>query len=216
MGYTTSFRGHLKISPALSADQVAYIQKLNDTRRMQRDPEKINLPDPVREKVGLPLGVDGEFFVGAQGFAGQDHDASIINYNNPPSTQPGLWVQWTVSDDGKKLMWDGGEKFYEYIAWLEYLNDNLFKPWGKALNGKISWSGEDSTDKGVILVNNNHIKTLEGQALKTWKAEQKALRLAKEDNKVLTAATEEVLLTTGEPTPEGFKINRPSSRSPKI
>ena len=28
------------------------------------------------------------------------------------------------------LEWDGGEKFYEYVKWLEYVIKYIFKGWG--------------------------------------------------------------------------------------
>lgn len=151
MGYTTYFNGELSITPALSPEQVAYLQKFSTTRRMKRDATKAEkLKDDLRMAVGLPIGVEGGYFVGAGGFAGQGIDGSVIEYNSPPSGQPGLWCQWTVSDDGEQLMWDEGEKFYCYDAWLVYLVEHFFKPWGCELEGEIIWDGENSDDKGVI------------------------------------------------------------------
>lgn len=127
-------------------------------------------------------GLDGEFFAHDDGNAGQKEDASIINYNQPPGQvvvtmenlnkgikenetrskkllcQPGLWCQWVISDDGKALEWDGGEKFYNYIEWLKYLINRFFEPWGKKLNGEIYWEGEDSDDRGIIVVKDNVVK----------------------------------------------------------
>ena len=83
--------------------------------------------------VNLPAGIDGEYFVGGGGCAGQKHDRSIIDYNRPPRTQPGLWCQWVVTktQDGTDVIaWDGGEKFYDYVEWLCYLIEHFFKPWG--------------------------------------------------------------------------------------
>jgi len=80
MGYTTDFQGHLEIHPPLPAPLVAYINQMANTRRMKR-----SLP--------AHFGIDGEFFVGAQGFKGQNRDASVVDYNRQPSTQPSLWLQ---------------------------------------------------------------------------------------------------------------------------
>lgn len=33
---------------------------------------------------------------------------------------PGIWCQWIINDDGC-LCWNSGEKFYNYVEWLEYL-----------------------------------------------------------------------------------------------
>jgi hypothetical protein len=113
--------------------------------------------DPVRDNVGLPIGTEGEFYVGATGFMGQDRclHGSVIDPNSPPSTQPGLWCQWRPSEDGKAIEWDGGEKFYHYIEWLKYMINHFFQPWGIKLNGEVTWEGENSSDMGKIIVKDN-------------------------------------------------------------
>lgn len=136
-------------------------------------------------------GVDGAYFVGGTGSFGQSDDASVIDHNVPPGQlsyneqhadftiswdekqaliksgkcQPGLWCQWVVVDDNEgnhRLQWDGNEKFYEYIAWLRYLIAHFFEPWGIKLNGEVEWIGEDSSDRGKIVVKNNEVEIFEG------------------------------------------------------
>lgn len=158
MGYTTDFSGEFDISPAIKPEHEKYINTFSHTRRMQRDPSKVeSLPDPVRAAVGLPVGSQGEFFVGATGHAGQDKDASILDYNRPPEGQPGLWCQWIVEDG--VLRWDEGEKFYSYVEWLDYMIEKFFEPWGYTLNGTVEWFGEDHDDRGRIVVTNNVVRT---------------------------------------------------------
>ncbi len=165
MGYTTDFTGSLTITPALTKEQTAYINQFSGTRRMKRDTEITQTrPDPIREAVGLPLGEESGYFVGAPGMAGQEdvfgrdaHTVGILDYNDPPKGQPGLWCQWAISDDGATLEWDGGEKFYDYVEWLEYLIQHFFTLWGNTLDGQIRWSGEESDDRGVIYVKDNHV-----------------------------------------------------------
>lgn len=165
MGYTTSFSGDFKISPPLSPEQAAYINKFSETRRMCRNEDKTSqIPDPIREVVGLPVGKDGGYFVGAPDSEpfGQAKTDDVVNYNKPPSEQPSLWCQWVVEDSSEakfdSLGWDGGEKFYCYVEWLEYMINHFFKPWGRRLDGTVHWYGEDSADMGVIEINNNDIK----------------------------------------------------------
>jgi hypothetical protein len=170
MGYTTEFRGEVEITPALTTEQVKYVNAFCETRRMKRDDMlAASLEDARRVAVGLPVGKDGGYFVGSadDGNFGQGallgrgaDDGSIVDYNTPPTGQPGLWCQWEVSEDGDRLYWDGGEKFYNYTEWLAYLVEHFFKPWGRTLNGKIEWRGEDWEDTGTILVENNNVRTV--------------------------------------------------------
>jgi hypothetical protein len=161
MGYTTDFNGSFQVidlntgeDAVLSEEQSAYINKFSDTRRMSRVVAQTEtLPDPIREAVGLPVGNEGGYFVGAGGFAGQDHSTDIISYNSPPSDQPGLWCQWVVSE-ADKIEWDGSEKFYHYSEWLAYIVDHFLAPWGYGLSGTVEWQGEDRQDVGIITVRN--------------------------------------------------------------
>jgi len=158
MGYTTDFYGEFDITPALKPEHRAYLAQFAEIRHMRRDNAKLEgKPDPLREAVGLPLGVEGEFYVGTKDkLASQEwHDESVLDGNREASTQPGLWCQWVPSDDGTALVWDEGEKFYEYEAWLDYLIENFLKPWGYTVSGEVEWQGEDRDDAGLLVVENN-------------------------------------------------------------
>ena len=52
-------------------------------------------------------------------------------------------------------MWDEGEKFYDYVEWMEYLIEKILKPRGYVVNGQVTWQGEDSDDKGMIDIRAN-------------------------------------------------------------
>ena len=141
-------------------------------------------PTPKSNSPESIYGIDGEYFVGGSGFCGQDNDVSVIDNNTPPGQigfndndsisflnrysenvkiiksgkcQPSLWCQWIIGGENR-LIWDGNEKFYYYVEWLQYLINHFFEPWGVKLNGEIEWVGEDPTDKGLIRVTNNVIK----------------------------------------------------------
>ena len=160
MGYTTDFDGSFSVTPPLDADMVEYLQKFASTRRMRRNNDVLKevFPDWKSHCFFGELGDEGEYFVTASGNYGQDYDDSIVDYNNPPSTQPGLWCQWIPSEDGSLIEWDQGEKFYHYIEWIEYIIDNFLKPNGYALNGVVDWYGEDREDIGRITIEDNHIE----------------------------------------------------------
>lgn len=103
--------------------------------------------ETVRTAVEI-YGQNGEFYVG-------DEDIAVGDYNTPPKGQPGLWCQWIIENG--ELKWDGGEKFYNYVEWLQYLIKNFFAPWGVILNG------EDRNDVGMIVVTDNKVTTKVGE-----------------------------------------------------
>ena len=150
MGYTTDFWGDFTIDKELDDETYKLMNGLNETRRMARS-------------LGPEYGTEGEFYVDGGGHAGQDREDSIIDYNTPPSTQPGLWCQWRVADNMRTIEWDGGEKFYNYVEWMEYLIDKVLAPRGYVVNGNCSWQGEDTDDKGVLYVENNRVFTEVGE-----------------------------------------------------
>ena len=187
MGYTTDFEGGFEFSRPLNGDEKNYITKFNNTRRMKRDVSKLyKLYNGEGGNPFLPkeqtYGNEGEYFVGGTGHAGQDRDDSIIDYNESPGSvlksndedfgtywsrhtkqiqdglcQPGLWCQWTTDENGTHLMWDGGEKFYNYVEWLKYIINHFFEKWGVKLNGEVYWKGEDGEDMGKIVVKDNWV-----------------------------------------------------------
>jgi hypothetical protein len=159
MGYSTDFWGSVELTPALTPEQNRYLSAFNATRRMKRDPEVLARLHHVDPLVGPSFGVDGEFYVGGEDYKGQGRDDSIIDYNTPPRTQPSLWCGWRPNEDGTAIEWDESEKFYDYIEWMEYIIEKFIEPWGITANGEIDWDGEDSDDRGKIVVTDNVVST---------------------------------------------------------
>lgn len=159
MGYTTDFSGSLKFNKNVTLELQEYINRFSNTRRMPRDNEKIKEIYPNWKELCFfgELGNMGEYFAPHT----HNYDDSIIDHNGfSVSVHPGLWCQWVI--EGNELVWDGGEKFYNYIEWLHYLIDNFFDPLGYELTGDIMWEGEDSDDCGTIHVVNNFIEIKNG------------------------------------------------------
>lgn len=146
MGYTTDFDGQIDIVPALNQEEINFLDKFADTRRMNRK--------------------KGPYFVDGSGDFGQGNDSDIISHNTPADGQPGLWCQWVPSEKGDFLEWDHNEKFYCAAEWMAYLithffgenpiakNDLSFLQ-GHVLNGTISAQGEESDDNWLLHVENN-------------------------------------------------------------
>jgi hypothetical protein len=149
----------------LRPEQAAYLKRFSETRRMRRDASKAGaMPDPVREAVDLPPGEEAAYFVGAvrqsePQFPSWAGDESVLNGNIPPQGQPGLWCKWCPNEEGTAIVWNGVEKFYDYVKWLEYLIAHFLRPWGYVLNGEVKWRGEDRDDRGIIRVSDSEVRT---------------------------------------------------------
>jgi len=109
---------------------------------------------------------------------GAEYKYSLPKYVVDPEAEknccPGLWCQWIPVDEESHLPcegidnltryigWDGGEKFYRYVEWLEFLIRNFLEPWGYKLNGAVKYRGEDFDDFGTITVKDNEVSAMDG------------------------------------------------------
>jgi hypothetical protein len=150
MGYSTDFEGEIKVEPPLNAEEIAFLNKFSETRRMHRH--------------------NGPYFVDGAGYAGQEHSPDVIGYNDPPPGQPSLWCQWVPTEDGSAIHWNGVEKFNSGYEWMTYLIDHFLKPGHIAplpflgehvLNGEILAQGEDIHDRWKLRVVNNVVSKIE-------------------------------------------------------
>ena len=155
MGYTTEFYGVFKLDKKLKKEHAAYLRQFSDTRRMKRDETLASaLSDPIRLAAKLPVGREGAFYVATDAF----DEKSVVDGNKSPEGQPGLWCHWIPTDDNKGIVWDGGEKFYDYVEWISYLIENFLAPWGYVVNGEMEWVGEDKGDIGKIVIIDNMVE----------------------------------------------------------
>ena len=149
MGYNTTFKGSMEFDPPLSWEETEYLNGFSKTRRvaMPGDPAGL-LPRPQQR---TPVGTGGACLI----------DSDVSGSMGEAAGAPGCWCQWVASEDGKRLEWDGGEKFYNYIEWLSYLNCAFFSEnaWAKRahpealsflrphrLQGRIEAYGEEWDD----------------------------------------------------------------------
>lgn len=77
------------------------------------------------------------------------------------ASYPGYYCQWVPTGDGTGITWDGGEKFYEYVEWLEYIIEHFLVPKGYVLNGAVRYQGEEIGDVGRIEVKDNKVAQVE-------------------------------------------------------
>lgn len=61
----------------------------------------------------------------------------VLDANQPPFDQPSLWCHWEPTDDGRKIEWNGNEKFDAAEKWLLYLSRTFLAP-GARLSGELS------------------------------------------------------------------------------
>jgi hypothetical protein len=113
--------------------------------------------DVLRVAVGLPMGLEGGYFVGGLGFAGQDLDASVVDSGTPPAGQPSLWCPWapTMLDGGIGWVGDGSDS---YVEWLEYLIAHFLRTWGYTLHGWLPFQGDYAEDAGTLIVRANQVE----------------------------------------------------------
>ena len=74
---------------------------------------------------------------------------------------PGIWCDWVPNNDGTAIEHNDGEKFYNYIEWIEYLIETYLKPWGYVIeDSEVTWNGEESDDLGTIYVKENKVTSV--------------------------------------------------------
>lgn len=109
MGLHTSYLGHVRITPALNAEEVDFLRSFNHTRH---------------------VGDEDAPLVVAQHPSDNAIRGEAANRTAPG--MPGLWCPWTCCGTGCCLHWDGVEKPYAPAEWLSYLIETFLRP-GAAL-----------------------------------------------------------------------------------
>ena len=193
MGYTTEFIGEFKTDRPVDDTFFHYINTFAITRHMDRDEQKVKSCDPQWKEHGfmgnigphamlyippktLPKSMQNpdsplNRFMIDSNFRDKD-DLTVLNYNSPAPGVPSLWCQWIMSDHST-LEWNGGEKFYVYDQWLEFLIKNFFEPAGYSLNGYVHWRREDFDDIGTIAVKDNVMHVFQNEHLTPEEISQK-------------------------------------------
>jgi hypothetical protein len=98
---------------------------------------------------------------------------TILEWNDDPEsldfgdTPPiGSYMQWVPSETLDSIGWDGNEKFYNYVEWLQFVCDWLSRL-GIAATGELTWSGESAEDTCVIRVVDNKVTSTENESIIT-------------------------------------------------
>lgn len=115
----------------------------------------------------------------------------LLEFNEDPSlipndSKPSSYMQWVPSETMNAIVWDGGEKFYDYDLWMQWL---LFWLSSKGIqaSGELRWRGESSDDIGLIHVLDGVMTVTQGD--KQPPSIHKPLTLDLLAHKALDAAT---------------------------
>ncbi len=156
MGYTTEFTGRFILDRKLEDKHSNYLKAFSAHRHM-----KIKPLDLTKEMIDAEIepGPEGSFFAYdyTRNYYKNNTYFTIIDVNEPPELCPGLWCQWIPSADGLGIEWDGGEKFYNYLEWIQFIKVYFLDKWNYKIYGNVFFQGEDENDKGYIRVKDNEI-----------------------------------------------------------
>lgn len=153
MGYDTDIEGCFHLDKPLDKATADLIKGLCSTRRMKRDLTKLGMSKEEADDYGI----EGEFYIPPKtNLFGMDRDASIIDFNTPPSTQPNLWCKWIYDESQNCIKWNGAEKFYKPELWIKYLVENILDP-GYKVNGKATFSCQYIDESGEIIIDDNKV-----------------------------------------------------------
>lgn len=114
--YSTEFNGSFKFSEKVSLEIKELVNGISETRRVTRDVEKLE------EHYGDDFYL-GQFFVPGVDSA-TVAETYVIDENMPPGDQPGLWMDWKITDDGRYLVWNGAEGAGEITPTLDWSQEN--------------------------------------------------------------------------------------------
>ena len=89
----------------------------------------------------------GPYAVADTGFRGPD----VKDYNRPPQGQPGLWCDWTPTDDGSAIRWNGTEKFRKE-------NPKTYKAFVDALAEAARFASDKPEQSADIFLRTNNSK----------------------------------------------------------
>jgi hypothetical protein len=68
---------------------------------------------------------------------------------------------YEVSEDRSALVPEEGESRHGLATWLTLLAKHFLKPSGYLLNGEVTWSAEQSDDRGSVFIKDNLVEIVE-------------------------------------------------------
>lgn len=165
MGYNTKFVGEFILDRELENETFNLLYNLAKTRRVSRNISVLVRIDNISEQDAKEkYGTEGEFYfsekpshIAENGVYKRVKDETVLDNNLPPATQPSLWCGWIPTEDKRKIIWDGNEKFNQSVEWIEYIIHRILSPKDYEINGQMNCYGEVSTDSWKIVIKNNKV-----------------------------------------------------------
>ena len=113
MGVQTEYLGHIDVVPSLNEAERNYLHRFARSRRCYRP--------------------EGPYAVDPHNPHDDNSDAAVELYNTLATGQPSYWCDWEPCPEGCCISWNGLEKFYSALDWLEYLIDHFLRSNAHAL-----------------------------------------------------------------------------------
>lgn len=105
------FIGGVTVAPPLNSAERGYLERFSRSRRMRR-------------RSGPYTAESFDLFASLV-----SGDGDVIDRNEPPEGQPGLWCEWTATTDGGRILWNHRTNKFTFSAqWLEYLISQFLAP----------------------------------------------------------------------------------------
>lgn len=161
--------GYLVLDRSLTDEQGHYMFRFHKIPHYRRDNWELwNIPDPCRNAVDLPLGVDCEFYTGPMGLG-------LLPCLRPPKWQPSRYCGWHPSYHKRWIIWGGeyqGSHYDKPAEWLRYILRMMLTPWGHSVNGYLEWYDDPYQNVGAVQVENNLVYVLKPKEITrpTWTA----------------------------------------------
>ena len=93
IGYEIQFTGSLTLDKVLLPQHFAYLNRFVQIRHVTCSVEHLqDVPDPLREAVGLPLGPEGAYFVGINFDKENIRQPIVLKINKPPQANACYWT----------------------------------------------------------------------------------------------------------------------------
>jgi len=136
------YDGAMYLRGQLTKAQSDYLYSFSARSHLRHDENYLG-KDPLREAVGLPLGVQGAYFTGTFiDRGGPQYDEVVVG-------QPSEWCDIEYHKDLNALVWDGTSGGGYIRQWLEYIRDHFLNLWGYQIDGALYWR-DNEKDFGTI------------------------------------------------------------------